>query len=266
MNNLHEIKKRKHELLNHLEQARHYKAKTIKFVNDLEHQLNTKKISKYEFDYRLNKGLAGKSHHEWVSYYNDLIEDGSRELHELNLSLSHHEKSKNYNLGLLIVLILVLGSIVTLVFFKPEITGLVVYQPESTLNELVTLTLRQNITLENATVTAKLNNQEVNLPLSQFEIVENLVNIDTSKFNIKAEEGTLFVVIIQDANIVSTTSLDISLEEQESIPQENITEEIIPVQNITEIKEEILPPPVTNVTLEEEEEEIQDVISLNLSN
>src|SRR3989344_2676197 len=234
-----DLKQRKKELLDYLEKAREYKSRTIKFVHDLEHQLHSKKISQNEFHYRLNKALRGKSLHDWVNYYNDLIHQANHELNLLHHEINKTEKTKTFNLSLLIILGLILASITSLILFKPSLTGFAVYEPESIIKDLVTLSINQNITIENATVTAKLNEQEKSLPLNEFEVIENLANINLEKFEIKAEEGTLFVLILYENEIIAETSLDISLKEigpiNGTIPPSltNITNQTITQGNIS---------------------------------
>jgi len=211
MPDLARLKQKRKELLNYLEQLRNYKAKTIKFVDNLELKYYNKEFSKAEFLYKLNKSLKGKPLQDWVSYYNKLMSYYNSELSKVN-----NEIKDNENIGLnaktiLIILIFLIISISAVILFKPQVTGFVIYLPGAIINETVTLSI-SNITVENATVTAKLNDQEVSLPLNEFNILEGLVNINLEKFNIKAEEGTLFVLIIYDNNIVVTTSLDIALE------------------------------------------------------
>ncbi len=248
LHNINKLKKRKHELLNNLEQSRNYKSKTIKFVHDLEYKLSTKKISLYEFKYKLNKVLKNKELNDWVNYYNERIDSSNKELILLNEEIKSLESTKTSSVSLLLILGLILMSISALVFLKPQITGLVIYNPGEIINDTLTLTIPENITINESIVKVNLNSQQSQLPLDNFNILQNLVTIDLSKFNLITENGTLNAQVIFDNNIIAETSLLIEIQNQvaqPSQPNENVT---IPEINITLPENITTPTPQENIT------------------
>ena len=126
-NNLNEIRKRKQELLNYLEQAKQYRAKTIKFTHNLKDQLKNKEIVFSEFKYKLNLALKNKSLDEWVSYYDDLIQNYNKEIININNKLKEDQNTIFNANTILILLFFLIFSVVGVILIKPQITGLVIY-------------------------------------------------------------------------------------------------------------------------------------------
>ncbi|MEK6834967.1 MAG: S8 family serine peptidase [Nanoarchaeota archaeon] len=239
MNNPRELKKRKQDLISHLEQAKNYKAQTIKFLNNLQNKLNNNEIKESEFKYRLIQALKGKTPEEWISYYNELIKKYNDELISINTKLGEtQERGFNAN-TILIVLFFLMLSFTGIILIKPQITGLVIYQQGEIINDTVTLNLPSNLTINESIVKINLNSQESQLSLSNFNTVENLVTVDLSKFNLIAENGTLTAQIIFNNSVIAETSLLIELQQTIQLP----IEEILPIEEAkidNKVEEELL--------------------------
>ncbi|MEK6907630.1 MAG: hypothetical protein AABW45_03825, partial [Nanoarchaeota archaeon] len=212
-NNLNEIRKRKQELLNYLEQAKQYRAKTIKFTHNLKDQLKNKEIVFSEFKYKLNLALKNKSLDEWVSYYDDLIQNYNKEIININNKLKEDQNTIFNANTILILLFFLIFSVVGVILIKPQITGLVIYNSGEIINDTLTLTIPENITINETIVKVSLNSQLNELSLTEFNILDNLVTIELNKFNLNAEDGTLIAQIIFNNTVIAETSLLIEIQQ-----------------------------------------------------
>src|SRR3989344_8093138 len=157
MPNFNVLKKRRGELLSYLEQTKLYKSKTIKFVHDLKDKFNNNEVTLAEFEYRLNKALKNKSIDEWVDYYNELIFDYNKELISIDNELNNNESTIFNAKTVLTVLMFVIFGIGSLILFKPDITGFVVYNKGEIINDTLTLTIPENITINESMIRVSLS-------------------------------------------------------------------------------------------------------------
>jgi len=233
MPNFNVLKKRRGELLSYLEQTKLYKSKTIKFVHDLKDKFNNNEVTLAEFEYRLNKALKNKSIDEWVDYYNELIFDYNKELISIDNELNNNESTIFNAKTVLTVLMFVIFGIGSLILFKPDITGFVVYNQGEIINDTLTLTIPENITINESMIRVSLSSQQSELPLNNFNVELNLITIELNKFNLIAEDGTLTAQIIFNNNIISESSLLIELQKiVQPTLEEEVVEKIIPGEEV----------------------------------
>ena len=118
-------------------------------------------------------------------------------------------------------------------------TGLVTYDNQILLDEIITLNITQNIS-DQSYLLLSINNQEYTKPITELTStleISQLI-IDTSQFNINLEQGTyLLVTTIIDNDIIkalSTKLIDLteSVTEEEIIPEEIIEEPTPQEENI----------------------------------
>ena len=256
------LKQKRQELLHYLEILRNYKAKTIRLVNDLELKYYNKEISEAEFYYKLYQSLKGKKLEEWIHYYDNLISCYNNKLISLDEELKYSESTGINARTLLIVLMFIIIGISAIIFFKPGITGLIVYSPGEIVNETLTLPIPSDIIINESIVLVRLNAQEANLSLTEFNILENLTTIELNKFNIIAEDGTLITQIIYNNSIIVEISLLIELKQivlEEIIINETIKTPEIIKKNIT-IIENITSLNLTEVDILKQRIEKEDLI------
>ena len=223
------LQRRKQELLVYLEQAARYKTETIKFVGELRTKLYEDRISSAEFNYKLNLALKGRKAEEWINYYDSLIKSYNKEISNITEKLKENQNTAFGANSVLVILFFFMIAITGIILIKPQITGFVVYQPGEIINDTLTLTIPENLTINESIVKVNLNAQQNELPLSNFDIELNLVTINLERFNLLAEEGTLTAQIIFNNSIISEASLLIELQQiTQPIIEENITNLTIP--------------------------------------
>ncbi|MCX6706517.1 MAG: hypothetical protein NT001_00020 [Candidatus Woesearchaeota archaeon] len=152
------LKERERELIKlneKLKLCEDYKRQVISFVNGLEQQHYRGLIDEIEYKAELYSRLEGRSHEEWLRYYDDYIEECRREIRELSLaekgSALHDIAGKeqkeewqkrqetrqektgrktninlNLNIKLIAVILFMIIVISSSIIFRPQLTGFVV--------------------------------------------------------------------------------------------------------------------------------------------
>jgi len=126
--NVKELKNRREDLLNKLNEAKHYRNKLFSFVEILKQQLNNKEISLEEFNSKVGKSLKGRTVEEWLSYYDDIISNYNEELHKLKSQIQNSESDKLSVITYIVLFILMASTITTLILNNSEQLRLV-YEP-----------------------------------------------------------------------------------------------------------------------------------------
>ena len=148
-------------------------------------------------------------------------------------------------------------------------TGLVTYDNQILLDEIITLNINQNIS-DRSYLLLSINNQEYTKPITELTNTLDISEliIDTSQFNINLEPGTyLLVTTIIDNDVIkalSTELIDLTESVTEEEPQEEIIEESTPPKEDYIINQTQL----TNETIEyniTQEYNITNITELNLT-
>ncbi|MDP3027049.1 MAG: sigma-70 region 4 domain-containing protein [Nanoarchaeota archaeon] len=113
---LQNLKKRKEELEKAVEFTEQSKKKVIEISQNLLYQLTSGKISKEEYEEKLNKALKNKTAEQWLAYYDSYIYYYKKQINACEKQISSSGRKKVI-LTLEILIVLVLMAILISLFF-----------------------------------------------------------------------------------------------------------------------------------------------------
>ena len=113
---LQNLKKRKEELEKAVEFTEQSKKKVIEISQNLAYQLTSGKISKEEYEGKLNKALKNKTAEQWLAYYDGYVDYYKKQIDACEKQISSSGRKKVI-LTLEILIVLVLIAILISLFF-----------------------------------------------------------------------------------------------------------------------------------------------------
>ncbi len=248
MSRISHHKKRKVELLRLISLCEKYKLEIVKDFNKLNDYHGRGFISVKEYYDELKARFDDRHPEDWIDYYDRCIAYHKHELSACEKRIGQ-VRTRRVVIPLIVMLALLIITGIGLLWSNAGIFGFTVYEPGQTVNETFEINLTdKTFDSEQSTVTAVLNDQSSTVPLNQFSLQDNVAIIDTTRFNVQAENGTLIIRVAYNDTILSELYHDIPGQET------NATEDItVPEENTTLPEESITLPETITPELEKKE-------------
>ena len=106
---LQNLEKRKEQFEKAIEYTKQSKKKVIEISQSLTNQLNSGKITRKEYEEKLNKSLNKRTAEQWIKYYDDYIKYYNYQIESCNKLIKQEETKKIKTIPVLKLLILIVS-------------------------------------------------------------------------------------------------------------------------------------------------------------